>query len=117
MSNAKHQNGCYYIEVRPIAEYKNFRMHEVSGKNGIERVGGQREDGSWETVKWLVSGEMAHVENGRLVADHAEARELFAELDSEPELIEGNRFKTKERAAGQSSCASCGNSADSSRLD
>lgn len=100
MSYAKNQAGFYYIEVRPIAEYKTFRTRDVGVKRGIERVAGQRADGFWDTVKWLVSEEMAHVENGRLVADDADAKELFDKLDAEPKHIEGNRFEARDRAAG-----------------
>lgn len=40
---------------------------------------------------------MAHVENGKLVADHPDAKELFDELGSEPKYIEGDRFEAKDR--------------------
>jgi len=69
----------------------------VGKKNGIERVGGQRENGSWDTVKWLVSKEMAHVENGKLVPDHKDAKELFDELGSQPKHIKGDIFKAKDK--------------------
>lgn len=92
----KNQGGFYYIEVRPKAVYKNFRAHCTDEKDGIERVAGQREDGTWETVTWLVSKEMAHIENGRLVADHPNAKELFDKLGAEPKQIEDNRFEAKE---------------------
>ncbi len=97
MSEAKNQGGFYYIEVRPKEDYKTFRTHDVGDKDGIERVGGQRADGSWETVKWLVSKKMARVENGRLVADHPEAKKLFDELGLKPKLIEGNCFEATDR--------------------
>ena len=85
----------YHIEVRPKQEFKTFRTQDVGGKGGIERVGGQRENGDWDTVKWLVSKDMAHVENGKLVADHEDARELFDELKVVPKYIEGDRFEAK----------------------
>jgi len=97
MRGAKKQSGFFYIEVRPKDEYKTFRTRDAGEQDGIERVVGQREDGSWDTVKWLVSKEMAHVENGRLVADHLGAKELFNRLDSEPRHIEDNRFEAKDR--------------------
>lgn len=87
----------YHIEVRPKDEFVTFRTQDVGKKDGIERVGGQRENGSWDTVKWLVSKEMAHVENGRLVADHKDAKELFDELGSAPKHVEGDIFKAKDR--------------------
>lgn len=99
MGHAENQTGFYYIEVRSKEKYKTFRTRDAGEKDGIERVIGQREDGIWETVKWLLNKEMAHVENGRLVADHPNAKELFDCLDSAPIYVEGNRFKAKDRAA------------------
>ena len=93
----------YHIEVRPKEEFVKFRTQDVGEKGGLERVGGQRENGSWDTVKWLVSKEMAHVENGKLIAGHKDAKELFDDLGSEPKHIEGDRFEAKVRptAAGK----------------
>ncbi|HUL89963.1 MAG TPA: hypothetical protein VLU23_17515 [Pseudolabrys sp.] len=39
----------------------------------------------------------AHVENGLLVADSAEARKVLASLSSVPVRISGDRFKAKPR--------------------
>ena len=75
---------------------KRFRTQDVGEKGGLERVGGQRKDGSWDTVKWLVSKEMAHIEKGKLVADHKDAKELFDALDSVPKHIEGDVFEAKK---------------------
>ena len=85
----------YHIEILPKQEFKTFRTQDVGKKGGIERVGGQRENGSWDTVKWLVSKKMAHIENGTLVADHPDAQELFDELKSVPKQIKGDIFKAK----------------------
>ena len=87
----------YHIEVRPKEEFVKFRTQDVGEKGGLERVGGQRENGSWDTVKWLVSKEMARVENGKLIAGHKDAKELFDDLGSEPKHIEGDRFEAKVR--------------------
>lgn len=87
----------YHIEVRPKEEFKTFRTQDVGEKGGIERVGGKRENGSWDTVKWLVSKEMAHVADGKLVADYKDARDLFDKFGSEPKHIEGDRFEAKAR--------------------
>ena len=85
----------YHVEVRPQCEFKVFRVQDVGKKGGVERVGGQRENGLWETVKWLVGKELAHVENGALIADHHYAQELFDKLGSAPKHIEGDRFEVK----------------------
>ena len=87
----------YHIEVRPKEEFVTFRTQDVGEKGGIERVGGQRENGSWDTVKWLVSKDYAHIENGKLVADHPDAKGLFDDLGTEPKHIEGDLFEAKDR--------------------
>ena len=87
----------YHIEVRPKKEFVTFRNQDVVTQGGIERVSGKRESGSWDTVTWLVSKDFAHVENGKLIADHPDAKELFNELGSEPKHIEGDIFKAQDR--------------------
>lgn len=87
----------YHIEVRPKGDFKTFRTQDVGEKGGIERVAGKRESGSWDTVKWLVSKEMAHVDGGILVADHEDAKNLFDDLGSAPKHLEGDRFEAKDR--------------------
>lgn len=96
INRAKNQVDFYYIEVRSKENYKTFRTHAAAGEEGIERVSGQREDGSWDTVKWLVSKEMAHVEGDTLIADHPAAKELFDKLGAAPKLIENNHFEAKK---------------------
>lgn len=94
-SDANGTGGFYHIEIKSLAEFKRFRAQDVGKKGGIERVGGQRSDGTWETVKWLVGKEMAHIEDGRLIADHNDAQELFDRLETVPRHIELDRFNAK----------------------
>ena len=87
----------YHIEVRPKDEFVTFRNQDVGERGSIERVSGKRESGSWDTATWLVSKGMAHIENGRLVADHPDARKLFDELGSTPQHVKGDIFKAQDR--------------------
>jgi hypothetical protein len=87
----------YHIEVRPKREFKTFRVQDVGRKGGIERVAGQRSSGSWDTQKWLISKEDAHVEDDRLIPDSADAREVLQTLGSTPTHIDGDRFKARPR--------------------
>jgi hypothetical protein len=87
----------YHIEVRPKEEFVSFRTHDVGKKGGIQRVGGKRSSGSWDDQKWLISKEHAHVENGKLVPDTEDAREVLEELGSKPVHVSGDRFKAKPR--------------------
>ena len=48
-------------------------------------------------MKWLVSKEDAHVEDGKLVGDTKEAKDLLKKLRSKPVHIRGDRFQAKPR--------------------
>ena len=87
----------YHVEVRPKTQFTTFRTQDVGARGGIERVAGKRTSGSWDTQKWLIAKTHAHVENGRLVADSQDAREVLDELGSAPVHISGDRFKAKPR--------------------
>ena len=95
---AKGGGRFYHIEVRPRGEFVLFRMQDVGGRGGIERLAGRRPSGSWDTVKWLIGKHHEHVENGRLVADTAEARKVIGMLGSAPRHVLGDRFRAKPRA-------------------
>ena len=92
----------YHLQIRPTEEFATFRTHDVGERGGIQRVAGQREDGSWETQKWLISKDLAHVEQGRLVPDSQAAREVLDDLGSGSEHIEGDRFRAKPEAKSAS---------------
>ena len=87
----------YHIQVRPKSQFARFRVQDIGARGGIERVSGQRSDGSWDTVKWLVEKTHAHLHGGRLVADTAEARKLLRSLGSTPVPTTGDRFRAKPR--------------------
>lgn len=88
----------FHIEVRPRRLFVNFRNQDVGGRGGIERVAGQRANGSWDTQKWLVGKAHAHVARGRLVPDSAAAANLLAKmLGSAPRHLGGDRFRAKPR--------------------
>src|SRR5258707_7318223 len=74
----------FRIEVAPARRFVAFRYHDVGKKGGVERIAGQRQDGTWETAGWLISKTMAHVERGRLVPGTKAARKSFAPLGGGP---------------------------------
>lgn len=88
----------YRIELRPKEEFVRFRTQDVGKRGGLERLGGQRSDGSWDTQAWLVSKDYAHAENGVLVPDHEHAADLFKKLGGVPRRVKGNTF-TIERTS------------------
>jgi hypothetical protein len=87
----------FHVELRPSAQFVAFRVQDVGEPGGVERVAGLRASGSWDTAKWLVEKTHAHVEDGRLVPDSAEAKKLFKGLGSAPVHIDGDRFSAKPR--------------------
>ena len=87
----------YHIEVRPKREFTTFRTQDVGERGGIQRVAGKRSSGSWDTQKWLISKDEAHVEGGRLIPDTKDAREALKNLGSRPTHVSGDRFKAAPR--------------------
>lgn len=87
----------FHIQVRPKSQFTRFRVQDVGTRGGVERVAGQRSNGSWDTVKWLVEKTHAHVHGGTLVADTAEARKLLRSLGSTPVQTAGDRFRARPR--------------------
>ena len=91
------QGNYYHIELRDGSDFETFRTQDVGDPGHLQRVAGKREKGSWATVKWLVSKADAHVEDGKLVGDTQEARDLIRKLRSRPTQIRGDRFEAKPR--------------------
>lgn len=87
----------FHIEIQPSSEFVHFRVQDVGAAGGVERVAGRRASGSRDTAKWLVEKTHAHIEDGRLVPDTAEARALFATLGSVPTRVTGDRFHAEPR--------------------
>ena len=57
--------GKYYrIVVRPKSSFKSFRVQDVGGRGGVERLAGKRRDGSWDTQAWLIPKSQAHISSG-----------------------------------------------------
>ena len=94
---AKGSGRFFHVEVRPSRNFTRFRVQALGGTGGIERVAGQRPGGSWDTQKWLISKDRAHVENGVLVADTADVRRLLVTLASPARQVIGDRFEAKPR--------------------
>ena len=87
----------YHVEVREGDDFETFRTQDVGDEGHLQRVAGKRGSGSWATVKWLISKEDAHVEDGKLVPDTKDAKDLIKKLGSKPVHVRGDRFKAKDR--------------------
>lgn len=87
----------YHVEVREGGDFETFRTQDVGDEGHLQRVAGKRSSGSWATVKWLISKEDAHVEDGKLVGDTRDAKDLIKKLRTRPVQIRGDRFESKPR--------------------
>ena len=87
----------FHVAVRPKSEFVTFRTQDVGEPGHIQRVAGKRSSGSWDTVKWLISKDDAHMEKGRLVPDTADARKTLDRLGATPMHVKGDTFKAKPR--------------------
>ena len=95
---ASGEGRYFHIEVRPRRLFVTFRNQDVGGRGGVERVAGRRASGAWDTQKWLIGKEHAHIARGRLVPDSAEAATVLAKmLASAPRHLGGDRFRAKPR--------------------
>jgi hypothetical protein len=87
----------FHVGVRPKENFVTFRTHDVGKPGHIQRVAGKRTSGSWDTVKWLISKEDAHIEDDQLIPDTEEVSELLAKLGSAPVHVKGDVFEAKPR--------------------
>jgi len=62
---AKGGGRFFHIELRPAKEFVTFRVQNVGGPAGIERVAGRCANGSWDTAKWLIEKAHAHIDRSR----------------------------------------------------
>jgi hypothetical protein len=94
---AKGTGDFFHIQVRPRSAFVTFRNHDVGGRGGIERVAGQRANGSWDTQKWLIGKAQAHRAGKELVPDSLAAEKVLAQLGSVPRRLGGDRFIARAR--------------------
>jgi hypothetical protein len=91
------EGNYYHVEVRRSEDFVTFRTQDVGEPGHIQRVAGKRDSGSWDTVKWLISKDDAHVERAHLVADSSEAKKVLLQLGARPVHLKGDIFEAKPR--------------------
>lgn len=91
------EGNYYHVEVRRSEDFATFRTQDVGEPGHIQRVAGKRGSGSWDTVKWLISKDDAHIEQETLVPDSSEAEKVLAELGSPPVHLKGDVFEVRPR--------------------
>lgn len=87
----------YRVVVRPKSQFKTFRTHDVGKKGHVERLAGQRANGSWDTQAWLISKKEANVVNKILVGKSKDVKDVLAKLESKPKQFKEDIFKAKPR--------------------
>lgn len=88
----------YRIEVRPKGDFTSFRVQDVGGKGGLERLAGRRSSGSWDTVSWLIEKTDAKVlPNGQLHITGAKARSVLKNIRGPIFHVKGDIFKSHPR--------------------
>lgn len=91
------QGEYFHVEVRSKNDFERFRTHDVGNTGRTQRVAGQRSNGNWATVKWLIRKEDAHVENGRLVGDTDTVRDVLDDLGATPKHRKEDKFTAAPR--------------------
>lgn len=90
--------GRYYrVVVRPKSSFKSFRVQDVGGRGGVERLAGKRKDGSWDTQAWLIPKSHAHVSSGVLVGNTAKVKNILSKLSSKARRVKADVFHAKPR--------------------
>lgn len=83
----------FRIELRPKRDFVSFRVQDVGGKGGLERLAGRRTSGSWATVSWLVSKDHARIRNGELVISNAKDKSILKQLRGAIIHVKGDVFR------------------------
>jgi hypothetical protein len=96
----------YHVEVLPDTGFVTFRTQDVGKQGHIQRVAGKRSSGSWETVKWLIGKDDAHVQGNKLVPDTKGARDVLKEIGAQPVHLNGDIFKAKGRSPSNGNASS-----------
>lgn len=86
----------FHVVVRDKNQFTSFRTQDVGDPGGLQRRAGRRSSGSWSTQAWLISKDDAHVEDGELIADSQDAKDLLERLGSTPTHEKGDVFRAKD---------------------
>lgn len=87
----------YRVVVRDKNDFVLFRNHDIGEKGHIERLAGKRANGRWATVSWLIDKNEAHIENGILVGDNEDVKDVLGKLRRKPKHLKGDIFEAGPR--------------------
>ncbi|MEK6847845.1 MAG: hypothetical protein AABX50_01835 [Nanoarchaeota archaeon] len=90
--------GRYYrVIVRPKTEFSSFRVQDVGGIGGVERLAGKRKNNTWDTQAWLIPKNQAHVSSGVLIGNTAKVKNVLSKLGSKARRVKADVFRAKPR--------------------
>lgn len=90
--------GRYYrVVVRPKSSFKSFRVQDVGGRGGVERLAGKRANRSWDTQAWLIPKSQAHISGGNLVGKTSKVKGILKKLGSKARRVKADVFRAKPR--------------------
>ena len=90
--------GRYYrVIVRPKTEFSSFRVQDVGGIGGVERLAGKRKNNTWDTQAWLIPKNQAHVSSGVLIGNTANVKNVLSKLGSKARRVKADVFRAKPR--------------------
>ena len=93
------RGGFFHIQVRPRTEFVSFRNQDVGSRGGIERVAGRRANGSWDTQKWLVGKNEAHLDGKTARARQRRPRARCSRSSARYRAISAATASSPSRAA------------------
>jgi len=91
----KGEGDYFHVVVRDKNQFEKFRTQDVGHNGHSLRVAGQRPNGNWQTVKWLIAKSDATIVNGYLHGTRDKTRKLLSQFHYVPRHVTGDIFRTK----------------------
>jgi len=85
----------YHIMVNPKEDFTLFISKNVDRNGFIKEISGRKLNGNLAIHKWLISKNIAHIDNNRLVPDLTEAKKFLQTLRGNIRRINGDIFQVK----------------------
>jgi hypothetical protein len=83
----------YRVNVRDKSDFVIFKNHDIGERGHIERLAGKRANGRWATVTWLIDKNEAHIDNGTLIGDTPDVKDVLKKLRRKPRHFKGDIFR------------------------
>jgi hypothetical protein len=88
----------FHVVLRDKNQFSEFRSQDVGDAGHTTRVAGKRNNGTWDTLKWLIKKTDAHIDRqGYLRADREKEQHILSQLGSVPRHKNADIFQAKPR--------------------